>query len=211
MPPARPAATMQLASAGVALPARPAERKAAGVAVASANDVIKSRGYWVGVPEFDKSELSAARKTDTTALAYAAPERTGTTSSARRPTAKAQSELTPQVILASATTVALKTAAVADTERKPFAVVAPLNRIDNPWMRAMMVAPDTRRSLSAATFGAPDYTRLSPLMQKPDASVMMTFSDDASFGGMTAERFAGDAIVFVETVTFVSRQTAALR
>jgi hypothetical protein len=76
-------------------------------------------------------------------------------------------------------------------------------------MRAMIVAPNAGNFMSASLFGASDYRGLSPYLQKPTTSVMMTFSKDP-YLGMTTQRFAGTAVVFVSTVTFGQR-TAALR
>ena len=55
----------------------------------------------------------------------------------------------------------------------------------------------------------PDYRGLAPLMRKPSATVMMTFSSDPQLG-MTTRKFTGTAVVFVSTVTFGTR-TASLR
>jgi hypothetical protein len=82
--------------------------------------------------------------------------------------------------------------------------------IDDPWMRALVLAPNARRFMSVSQFGAADNTRLAPMMQKPDSSVMMTFSADPHLG-MTDDRFDGEAVVFVSTVTFVSQRTAMVR
>ena len=80
---------------------------------------------------------------------------------------------------------------------------------DDPWLRALMLAPDLQNYLTATWFDAPDPRRLRPLMQKPDMSVMMTFCDDPHLG-MTTERFTGTAVVFMSTVTF-TRRTAMLQ
>jgi hypothetical protein len=59
------------------------------------------------------------------------------------------------------------------------------------------------------TFGVPDFRTLSPLMQKPAASIVMTFSSDPHLG-MTYDQFTGSAVVFQATVTF-GMKTAALK
>jgi hypothetical protein len=58
--------------------------------------------------------------------------------------------------------------------------------------------------MTATLMGAPDFRGLSGFMQKPSSSVAMTFSDDPDHG-LTADRFSGNAVVFVETVTFTTR------
>jgi uncharacterized protein YcbK (DUF882 family) len=82
-------------------------------------------------------------------------------------------------------------------------------RFNNPWMRAMIVAPSAGGFMSTSLMGVPDYRVLSPYLQKPTTSVMMTFSDDP-YLGMTTAKFSGTAVVFVSTVTFYQR-TAALQ
>jgi uncharacterized protein YcbK (DUF882 family) len=80
---------------------------------------------------------------------------------------------------------------------------------DDPWLRAALVAPSLRTAMTTTLYGVPDFAQLSPLMEKPATTVVMTFTDDPHHG-MTPERFAGGAVVFLSTVTFVGRQ-AALR
>jgi hypothetical protein len=63
--------------------------------------------------------------------------------------------------------------------------------------------------MTTSMLGEPDYRTLRPLMQKPAASVVMTFSEDP-YLGMQTERFSGPAIAFVPTVSFNFR-TASLR
>ena len=96
--------------------------------------------------------------------------------------------------------------------RPPAAATATVKvgeRFNNPWMRAMMVAPNAHDFMSTSLYGAPDITTVREHMQKPAAAVMMTFSDDPHLG-MTTEQFRGNAVVFVATVTFRQR-TAALQ
>jgi hypothetical protein len=79
----------------------------------------------------------------------------------------------------------------------------------DPWLRALVLAPDLQNYLTITAFAAPDPLSLRPLMVKPESAVVMTFSNDPHLG-MTSERFSGSAIVFVSTVTFSGR-TAMLR
>ena len=58
--------------------------------------------------------------------------------------------------------------------------------------------------------GATDFRNLGPYMHKPGATVMMTFTADPHLG-MTCEKFAGSAVVFISTVTFGAARTASLR
>jgi len=51
---------------------------------------------------------------------------------------------------------------------------------------------------------------LRPLMKKPTSALTLTFSDDP-MGGIVTARFNGEAaVVFLDTVSFVTR-TASLR
>jgi len=82
-------------------------------------------------------------------------------------------------------------------------------KFNDPWMRAMIIAPSAGGFMSTGLLGQPDYRVLSPYLRKPETSVMMTFSKDP-YLGMTTTKFAGTPVVFVPTVTFGQR-TAALR
>jgi hypothetical protein len=100
---------------------------------------------------------------------------------------------TPRAAPAAA---AIRTAAVGD-------------KLDDIWLRAVMLAPDLRYYLSATLIGAPDPKELRALMQKPKASLALTFSADP-MDGMVTDRFTGEAVVFPDTISFVTR-TAALQ
>ena len=83
------------------------------------------------------------------------------------------------------------------------------DHFNDPWLRALIVAPSAQEFMSASSFGLTDYRGLAPFMRKPTATVMMTFSSDPQLG-MTTRKFTGTAVVFVSTVTFGTR-TASLR
>ena len=80
---------------------------------------------------------------------------------------------------------------------------------DDVWLRAIMLAPDLQNYLSATLFNPPDPKELRPLMQKPGVALTLTFADDP-MDGMVTDHFSGDAVVFLDTVSFVTR-TAALQ
>jgi hypothetical protein len=63
--------------------------------------------------------------------------------------------------------------------------------------------------MTATLLGESDPLALRPLMEKPDAVVLMTFSEDPHLG-MTTDHFGGSAVMFVSTVTF-ARRTASLQ
>ena len=81
-------------------------------------------------------------------------------------------------------------------------------QFDDPWLRAAMFAPSLHTSLTTTSYGEPDYTELRPLMHKPAATIVMTFSENP-LHGLNCENFSGGAVVFLATVTF--KRTAALR
>jgi hypothetical protein len=83
------------------------------------------------------------------------------------------------------------------------------DHFNEPWLRAAIVSPSAEDFMSTSSFGLPDYRALAPLLRKPPATVMMTFSSDPQLG-MTTRKFSGSAVVFVSTVTFGLR-TASLR
>jgi hypothetical protein len=92
---------------------------------------------------------------------------------------------------------------------KPVVVVAnPGMRYDDPWLRAMILAPSLSSSMSSTVYGEPDVSELQALMNKPSSTVMMMFNEEA-YPGITANRFSGEAVVFLTTYAF-QRRTAAL-
>jgi uncharacterized protein YcbK (DUF882 family) len=89
-------------------------------------------------------------------------------------------------------------------------IIAPIgSRIDNPWMRAVLMSPSVHEYLTITLLGPHDFMGLEPLMLKPENSVMMTFSGDPHLG-LDHDRFSGSAVVFVSTVTYTTH-TAALQ
>ena len=81
---------------------------------------------------------------------------------------------------------------------------SPGMRYDDPWLRAMMLAPRLSDSMTATLYGEPDFTELRALMNKPTTSVAMSFANDP-YPGITADRFSGEAVVFLTTYAFRQR------
>jgi hypothetical protein len=81
--------------------------------------------------------------------------------------------------------------------------------VDDPWLRALVLAPDLQNYLTAMVLGQSDMRELQPLMVKPDAVVTMAFGDDPNLG-LATDHFTGSAVVFVTTTTF-DKRTAALQ
>ena len=82
-------------------------------------------------------------------------------------------------------------------------------RLDDPWLRGLVLAQSVQNSLVVTQVGDPDFTSFTQFMRKPASSLLMTFSSDPHLG-MTADQFSGSAVVFPATVTFASRH-ASLR
>lgn len=152
------------------------------------------------------------------ALAYAAVQReqaksaTGTIGSANDRTGSIDNKTdAPRVVIKK--TAARLTADPAGTVRSPAddeasPVVTAGMSFDDPWLRAAMFAPSLYTSFTTSLSGTPDYTSLQRLMDKPTATVVMTFSNNPN-PDLTCDRFSGGAVVFVSTVTF--QHTAALQ
>jgi uncharacterized protein YcbK (DUF882 family) len=83
-------------------------------------------------------------------------------------------------------------------------------RLENPWLRAVLVAPSVHRFLTTLALGARDFRSLAALMVKPRSSVMMTFAADPN-PGLDHEHFSGPAVVFVSTVSYPTTRTAILQ
>jgi uncharacterized protein YcbK (DUF882 family) len=93
------------------------------------------------------------------------------------------------------------------TNRKSPAL-ADGKRLNDPWLRAVVLSPSVSRFLTAATLGARDFRTLAALIEKPASSVMMTFAAEPN-PSLDHDHFSGSAIVFVPTVTYPTR-TASL-
>jgi uncharacterized protein YcbK (DUF882 family) len=113
------------------------------------------------------------------------------------------------------TTIAVKRAAnqvassIMMASASSLAVVKSGVRLDNPWLRAVVLSPSVHRFLTTVALGERDFRSLAALMIKPTNSVMMTFAADPN-PGLDHEHFAGAAIVFVSTVSYPTR-TASLQ
>jgi hypothetical protein len=98
-------------------------------------------------------------------------------------------------------------AAAAATEERVKVVVqaaTPGMRYDDPWLRAIIIAPRLYGSMTATLYGAPDFTALRMLMEKPTIAVIMSFSDEP-YPGITTTGFSGEAVVPLNTYVFRQR------
>jgi len=83
-------------------------------------------------------------------------------------------------------------------------------RSDSPWLRAAMLTPSVRSYMTATRVDGIDPRWQYELLHKPAQSLTMTFSADPHLG-MEADRFSGNAVVFLATTTFAPQTTASLR
>jgi len=205
----------------------------------SPNQVIFARGYWqspqdgttAAQPKSTRGVEVASADPNATgtvgplpgasndrvppqlALAYA--EQPDSPSHAIAVAARAAVDKAGEVIGENETTVAVKgindqpKTSVQKAIQLAAAAVKVTERLDNPWLRAIILSPSVHRFLSTLAFGARDVTYLASLMVKPASSVMMTFSADPN-RGLSQDHFSGSAIVFLSTITYPTR-TASLQ
>ncbi len=83
-------------------------------------------------------------------------------------------------------------------------------RLSSPWMRAAMLTPSMSHAMTVSRLGGSDPRLLRDLLYKPQRAVPMSFSNDPQ-AGMTADRFSGEAVVFLATTQFIPQQTASLQ
>jgi uncharacterized protein YcbK (DUF882 family) len=152
------------------------------------------------------------------ALGYAEQPGRGSPSAAiAAATAAATGGLTPQNVM-SQNGITTEAKDSPDQPRSSFqraiqlatAAVKVRQPVNSPWLRAIVMSPSVHRFLSTLSFGARDLTSLEAMMVKPSSAVMMKFSNDPSMG-LPHDHFArGNAIVFLQTVTYQTR-TASLQ
>ena len=225
LPPRRP--IYQIAESRPA----PAARATAPVQLASLspNDIIQMRGLWDNMGD---SASAAAPAADTNALSVSSsrrmsPNRDVTASVGPFPN---DDRVPTDVALAYAAQAAdgvrtpgriaptvVTNRGLASIAKKPSEAVAqsrsmqPTERLDDPWLRGLVLAPSVQNSLVVTQVGDPDFAGLTQFMKKPGSSVLMTFSSDPHLG-MTDGQFTGSAVVFPATMTFgPPRRTASLQ
>jgi uncharacterized protein YcbK (DUF882 family) len=234
MPRGKPASTtLQLASADMQIvqPAKPKQTAASDKSEAkpeTPTDIINARGFWGDMPAAPKQATPAqvaalnARQTTTSidpqstssvpaayrALAYAPAESPVDRASAppARNTRAASANRNPAAANDPAP-------AAAKGQGRDGGVVAAATRVvaskaGDSWMRIMMLAPSASTSMSVTVLGDANMTLLSAQFVKPQAVVVMGFSDDPQ-AGLTADRFSGSATATLATQSFVLR-TASL-
>jgi len=208
--PAKPVATRRI----VPLPmARPAEvilaakrKEAEPVATASAaSRMIESRNIWGDVIRTPAPlEVASAEAAPADAMAYA-PEQQAAPEPVTH--ARPMGERVPQ--LAREATV-MPGAANTTVAVKPPEMSIGGQRSDSPWLRAAVLTPSVTAYMTSTRLGQVNPSWLHDLLHKPAQSVLMSFSADPHLG-MVADRFTGDAVVFLATANFTTQTTASLR
>jgi uncharacterized protein YcbK (DUF882 family) len=118
-----------------------------------------------------------------------------------------------QPAMPNGTTIAIKrlanqaASAIMTTGESTIVTIKTGIRLENPWMRAVVLAPSVHRFLTTLALGTRDFRTLAALMVKPRRSVMMTFATDPN-PGLDHDRFSGGAVVFVSTVNYPARTAA---
>jgi hypothetical protein len=97
-----------------------------------------------------------------------------------------------------------RAAAAATGVKVVVQAATPGMRYDDPWLRAIIIAPQLYGSMTATLYGAPDFTALQMLMEKPTIAVVMSFSDEP-YPGITTTGFSGEAVVPLNTYVFRQR------
>jgi uncharacterized protein YcbK (DUF882 family) len=201
----------------------------------SPNEIVSMRGLW------DSSAETAVSKTplaETNALSVSSARRNSAASAGRDTTASigpfptqdrvptdvalayaAQAEglSRPSGKLADRAPAVVTNRGSASIANKPSEAIAEsrltqaAERLDDPWLRGLVLAASVQDSLVVTQVGEPDFASLAQFMKKPASVVLMTFSSDPHLG-MTEGQFSGSAVVFPATVTFgAARRTASLQ
>jgi len=128
-----------------------------------------------------------------------------------RPARAATSGPTRSVVLRESNTVAAKKGSARTPAAVPVARVKVVvqaatagMRYDDPWLRAIILAPRLYGSMTVTLYGEPDLTELRALMEKPSTSVAMSFTNEP-YPGITPNRFSGEAVVLLNTYAFPQR------
>jgi len=120
----------------------------------------------------------------------------------------ASAQVIPLQTADNQTTIAIKRAGdrpvstiLTVANKKVARALADARRLDDPWLRALLVSPSVSRNLSITALGARDFHTLAALMVQPRSSVMMTFTAEPGHD-LATERFSGNPVVFVSTVSY---------
>jgi hypothetical protein len=189
------------------LPARPPVQAAAEQPAPAAGEKRPNETTGtVGTPWPVRVADAADRVPAELALAYAAQTKSA-------PQAQPQTPVTRGLQVSAA--IPRNAATIPQARPVPAAPPAPVSALkasapaEDPWMRALLLAPNMEEFMTSMALGPPDMRELAPMMQKPDSVVAISFGDDPNHG-MATDHFSGSAVVFLNTTAFAKR-TAALQ
>jgi len=212
--PPKPVATERIVPLPAARPQMPvavasADPQPAAFRTASAS--FDSRAVWPATIEQSAKNASPFAAADPTPTGTTPPLAYAATDSEPAPAARTRpmGRNVPQIAKES-TLVPVRTAAAGAAMPNPPLLTAGSQNPNSPWLRAAMLTPSVSGVMTATQIGNFDPRPLQYLLHKPNEALAMSFSADPSLG-VAANRFSGPAVVFVETTTFVSAKTAALR
>ena len=223
LPPRRPMYQIAEASRPAATP-RPAPAPAQGAEL-TPNQIVSMRGLWDGEAAPEPAAKIALAETNALSVSSQrrmAPKPDTTASIGPFPTQdRVPTEMALAYAAAQASTgraaATVTTRGAASIASKPVEAIAPsrltraAERLDDPWLRGLVLAPSVQTSLVVTPVGDPDFAGLTQFMKKPASLVLMTFSSDP-YLGMSDGQFSGSAVVFPATVTFAApKRTASLQ
>ena len=223
MPPARPARAVQVAQAmprAIASKATTVVGKNA-VTVVASNDIFANRGAWGddGLKQVNQTEARGqidARGTwgddglkqigDLASYKIASSYQVALADTSASIPVSATPISAP---IGYAGVLTHKPRSPADIAASPVEMIRPVQvasrlSFDDIWMKALVIAPNLHHFMSATLMGTPDPKELRPLMRKPTSALAMNFSSDPQ-NGMTTSSFSGEAVVFLDKVSFVTR------
>ncbi len=165
-------------------------------------------------PQTTSSLGTVGRSGNNAVLAYAALPGTDAANTPARAARRRVVSRLPSAAVPPDTTIAVKNSAVdpIDAAEKVAILMEAVRsgeRFEEPWLRSMVVASSSRGFLTTAMLGPVDYSHLGTFLLKPASTVVMTFGADPQ-QGLSDDRFSGEAVVFVPTMTF-PEQTAQVQ
>jgi uncharacterized protein YcbK (DUF882 family) len=212
-----PAARPKAVAVAAAKP-KPAVQKFVMASAPLPSSLFDNRGYWRGAVETSDLPPPATASPFTTAsidptitgstakivLAYAAESETQAPARVRP-----MGSTMPQLPATAALIPASTNTTVVSKPPLTAAMSRIAGTLADPWLRAAMLTPSVSDAMTATRIGPVDPRPLHELLHKPSLSLVMTFSADPHLG-MVADRFSGQAVVFLATAVF-GTQTASLR
>jgi hypothetical protein len=193
-------------------------------------EIINARGFWGDTPSTPRQAtpaqvaaisarqaLAAATAADPQptasisnfqdAMAYAPPASPLDHAHIVASSAPIPRSMRPASIARDVMTVADVTPAATQDKGSQDQAVAPAAQLvaaapgtNDVWMRAMILAPSASTSMLSTVFGDTDMTVLRDHFVKPQAAIVMGFSDDPQMG-LVSDQFTGPAVAPLATVS----------